>query len=193
MMLAGAVPALLAPLVVLFVPESRAWAASMRKATAGPLREVLGPSLQSRTLLAVLLASVALLPTWGAISGFLPLWADQMAGADNPLAKAQVQVVLAIGAVVGCLLGAGLGQKAGRRRAYFLLCLASLAVCGVLYGMFREFNAAFLIVAGVVGMTTAAFYGWFPLYLPELFPARAAPRARGWDSTSGGSWPPLAP
>ena len=128
----------------------------------------------------VLLASVALLPTWGAISGFLPLWADQMAGADNPLAKAQVQLVLAIGAIVGCLLGAGLGQKAGRRRAYFLLCLASLAVCGVLYGTFREFNAAFLIVAGVVGMTTAAFYGWFPLYLPELFPARALRHGPGF-------------
>jgi MFS family permease len=144
-----------------------------------PIREILRPPLLRRTILAILLASVALIGTWGAVSGFLPVWADRLAGGHNPQAKAQVEFVVAIGAIAGCLLGAGLGQKVGRRRAYFLLCLASLLACGVLYRGLHEFNATFLIAAGVVGMTTAAFYGWLPLYLPELFPTRVRATGQG--------------
>jgi hypothetical protein len=31
----------------------------------------------------------------------------------------------------------------------------------------------------VAGVSTAAFYGWFPLYLPELFPTRVRATAQG--------------
>jgi MFS family permease len=179
MMLAGAAPGVLAFLVILLVPESQPWTASAGRASMSPIREILRPPLLRRTILAILLASVALIGTWGAVSGFLPVWADRLAGGHNPQAKAQVEFVVAIGAIAGCLLGAGLGQKVGRRRAYFLLCLASLLACGVLYRGLLEFNATFLIAAGVVGMTTAAFYGWLPLYLPELFPTRVRATGQG--------------
>ena len=36
-----------------------------------------------------------------------------------------------------------------------------------------------MIVAGVVGGITAAFYGWLPLYLPELFPTRVRATGQG--------------
>jgi hypothetical protein len=31
----------------------------------------------------------------------------------------------------------------------------------------------------LTGVTTAAFYGWFPLYLPELFPTRVRATGQG--------------
>ncbi len=34
-------------------------------------------------------------------------------------------------------------------------------------------------------MTTAAFYGWFPLYLPELFPTRSRATGQGVGYNSG--------
>jgi hypothetical protein len=34
-------------------------------------------------------------------------------------------------------------------------------------------------MAFVVGGVTAAFYGWLPLYLPELFPTRVRATAQG--------------
>jgi hypothetical protein len=34
-------------------------------------------------------------------------------------------------------------------------------------------------MVGLVGGTTAAFYGWLPLYLPELFPTRVRATGQG--------------
>lgn len=49
--------------------------------------------------------------------------------------------------------------------------------------LFRGFsaydNGLFLIVVGIVGAVTAAFYGWLPLYLPELFPTRIRATGQG--------------
>jgi hypothetical protein len=42
-----------------------------------------------------------------------------------------------------------------------------------------------MIVAGVVGGITAAFYGWLPLYLPELFPTRVRATGQGLAFNSG--------
>ena len=37
----------------------------------------------------------------------------------------------------------------------------------------------------IVGGVTAAFYGWFPLYLPELFPTRVRATGQGVSYNSG--------
>jgi len=42
-----------------------------------------------------------------------------------------------------------------------------------------HYGAAFLILVFLVGGVTAAFYGWLPLYLPELFPTRVRATAQG--------------
>jgi hypothetical protein len=36
-----------------------------------------------------------------------------------------------------------------------------------------------------VGASTAAFYGWLPLYLPELFPTRVRATGQGLSFNSG--------
>jgi hypothetical protein len=57
--------------------------------------------------------------------------------------------------------------------------LSSLIVCNVLFRGFSEYSNLFLLVVGVVGMCTAAFYGWLPQYLPELFPTRVRATGQG--------------
>jgi hypothetical protein len=37
----------------------------------------------------------------------------------------------------------------------------------------------------LTGVTTAAFYGWFPLYLPELFPTRVRATGQGLCFNAG--------
>ena len=49
----------------------------------------------------------------------------------------------------------------------------------MLFRAFHEFNGAFLVMVGLVGFFTAAFYGWLPLYLPELFPTRVRATGQG--------------
>jgi len=55
----------------------------------------------------------------------------------------------------------------------------------VLFRFVTHYGPAFLIFSFLIGAFTAAFYGWFPLYLPELFPTRVRATAQGISYNSG--------
>ena len=63
--------------------------------------------------------------------------------------------------------------------------LLSLLVCGFLFRTLSEYNGLFIGTVFVTGCMTAAFYGWFPLYLPELFPTRVRATGQGVSYNSG--------
>lgn len=183
-MLVGAAPALLTFFIRLFVPESERWKESVKTAPSQPLREIFSSKLLKTTVLAIAFASIALIATWGAVQ-WMALWAQQMAGDAHPRAKAYTQALSAIGAVVGCLVGAWVGGRFGRRIAYFGLCLTSLIAGSALFRGISDYGTAFLIMTFAVGGLTAAFYGWLPLYLPELFPTRVRATAQGLSFNFG--------
>jgi MFS family permease len=184
--LVGAAPALLTFIIRMFVPESERWHAAVKASPTKtrPLSEVLSMPLLKHTLIAIMLSSIALIGTWGSVQ-WLPLWADKLAGAANPAAKAYTGFASGIGAVIGCLLGAWFGGFVTRRMGYFLLCLGSLVTCQWLFRGFDSFGTSFLAMTFVVGGLTAAFYGWLPLYLPELFPTRVRATGQGLSYNSG--------
>ncbi len=91
-MLAGASPLLLALAVWFLVPESRRWEAAVREKKSQPVAEIFRPPLLKYTLLAIVFSTVPLVATWGGVSGFLPVWTDQLAGPEHPEAKGMVQV-----------------------------------------------------------------------------------------------------
>lgn len=183
-LLAGLAPALLTFFIRLFVPESEKWKESVKKSDANPLKEIFSPPLLKNTLLCIGFASVALIGTWGSVQ-WIPSWVDMQLQHGEPKAKAVVQCASAIGAVIGCLIAPIIGNMLGRRMTYFLLCLSSLIVCGILFGTFSEYNMMFVLMAGLVGCVTAAFYGWLPLYLPEIFPTRMRATGQGVSFNSG--------
>lgn len=182
MFLVGALPALLVFFIMGFVPESERWRTSVR--SSSPISEIFKPPLMRRTLLGILFASVALIGTWGSVQ-WLPLWADQLAGKSNPGAKAETQMVQALGAIFGCFVAPMLGARLGRRQAFFLLCLGSVLVCGYMFRTVASFGSEFLWNAFWVSTLTASFYGWFPLYLPELFPTRVRATGQGLCYNAG--------
>jgi MFS transporter, SHS family, sialic acid transporter len=186
-MLVGATPAALTFLIRLFIPESEKWTESQKAARVSPLAEILGPALRWRTLLAIAFASIALLVTWGTVQ-WIPLWASEMlreAGKKDDFLKAKIQLASALGATLGSLVAPLVGGIFGRRITYFFLCVTSLAACQWLFRGFTHFDGTFLAVTGVVGFFTAAFYGWLPLYLPELFPTRVRATGQGIAFNAG--------
>ncbi len=183
-MLAGAAPALLTLFIARYVPESESWKKSVRASATRPVREIFSPAQRKTTLLGIGFAAIALIGTWGSVQ-WLPAWADQLTHGKLAHAKGVTQMLIAAGAVLGCFLGPWIGSRLGRRSAYFILCLVSLALCACLFRFVESYSFLFVAMAFLVGAATASFYGWLPLYLPELFPTRVRATGQGVCYNSG--------
>jgi SHS family sialic acid transporter-like MFS transporter len=175
-MLVGGTPALLGILVFLVVPESPRWLAeqqSQSKRTRSPSTwEIFQPPLLSRTLIGICLGTIPLLGSWGSGKWLLP-WAQATPGADG----SSVQTIWAGGAALGSAAGGWLASQFGRRLTYFLISLTTLAVSQIVYHFMTPDQDLFLPGVFLLGLVATIFFGWLPLYLPELFPTRV--RATG--------------
>lgn len=156
-----------------------------RQGDKGTGEHSLVPTLR-RMLLAAALSGVALLGTWGSTQQ-APAWAHKLTTEPNPItgvksdvknAKELTLILLSVGAIIGTIGAALMGNVLGGRRiTYFVLCVASLVSVYILFMANREYGPWLLFWAFVAGTCTASFYGWLPLYLPELF--RTSVRATG--------------
>jgi MFS family permease len=99
--------------------------------------------------------------------------------------KEYTQMLSGVGAIIGCIIGALVAGWAGRRLAYIALCLTSLAAVLAFYRLNTTFDALFMLTAFFSGGLSAAFYGWLPLYLPELFPTRVRATGQGFGFNFG--------
>jgi len=193
-----AFPALLTFFIRMFVPESEQWHRARESGPKPSLTEIFAPGLCYRTLIGAALAGIALVGTWGSIQ-WVPLWVSRLAG---PQMASLAQISSGLGAVLGSYCGAALGQYLSRRVTYFLLSLGSLGICAVLFRFPVSFGTPepgdpswaawlaavdwlFLAVIFAAGFLTASFYGWLPLYLPELFPTRVRATGQGFAFNAG--------
>jgi MFS family permease len=146
----------------------------LQRAGGGQNQDV-SPTIR-RMLLGACLGGVALLGTWASIQ-WASNWADQLTQGTVPGAKATTQICSALGAIVGTIGGALLGGRLGRRVTYTLLCLGALLSAQAFFRLNDTYGTMFLISVFIAGGMTASFFGWLPLYLPELF--RTGVRATG--------------
>jgi MFS family permease len=183
LMFVGAAPALLTLFVRIFVPKSQRWQHASQSAPPARIAEIFQPGLLHKTVLGTCLGAIALLGTWGSIQ-WAPSWADKISG-GAATARSYTQICSAIGAIIGSVLAGYMAEWFSRRRSYFVLSLGSLLVCAFLFRMPMEFDAEFLLLIGLAGALTAGFYGWLPLYLPELFPTRIRATGQGFAFNFG--------
>jgi MFS family permease len=183
LMMLGAVPALLTFFIRLFVPESEKWKHASK--TSAPVRLVEIFSLQHRrmVLLGTALAAIALLGTWGSVQN-LPTIAYELSN-KAPESRQYTQIWSALGSVTGCLFASMLALILTRRMSYFFMALSSLGFCAWLFWATPAYGSSFFMLTFVVGLVTASFYGWLPLYLPELFPTRLRATAQGFAFNAG--------
>jgi MFS family permease len=202
-LLVGASPAVLGVLVWLWLPESPRWLAGRTlqsgQPTAQPLREILRPPLLSRTAIGICLGAIPVIGTAANANWLIP-WADQVASQRAAVSPGEAeskpkgssanpaltQVTRSGGAIVGSLLGGFLATMLGRRSTYFLISLVSFGLSSYIFGFLNpadqfEFGL-FTFLLGFVGVT---YFGWLPLYLPELFPTRVRSTGTGVTFNSG--------
>ena len=150
-----------------------------KSAAPSALRAIVG-----RLLLAAALSGVALLGTWASVQK-APNYADQMTHgqprrpgvhADRDRDRGRHRVHDRRPARVT-------GSAGGRPT-----CSCASARSGSIAGLYLlndEYGPAYLCWAFVAGTITAAFYGWLPLYLPELFRTKVRATGQGFGYNFG--------
>ncbi len=196
----AAMPALLGIFSFIFVPESPTWLANRGKSKAPSisLTELFGSDLLRVTVLGIILGAIPLLGAWAASKWMVP-WTDQVAtaalksydGADPAVAayyksyKGSVQFWWALGAIVGSFLGAQVAVWLGRRLSYFVISLAAVSLTWTMFQLTAPLQESFLPIVTAQGFASTLFFGWLPMYLPELFPTRARASGMGLSYNVG--------
>lgn len=204
-LLVGALPAVLGVWCWRGVPESRRWLSSrgtMPKTRSGLLRELFRPPLLSRTTIGILLGAVPVMGTAANAQWIVP-WTDQVAAqkilqdapADavekkspakaDPKSKARTLVSRSSGAMFGSLMGGVLATLLGRRTTYFLISLLSLVASLTVFGWLHPGHPWFYTATFAFGLVGVIYFGWLPLYLPELFPTHVRATGTGISFNSG--------
>lgn len=137
-----------------------------------------------RMLLGAGLSGVPLLGTWAGLM-WMYMWVGQLPGGDAPEAKPLLQIISSLSAAAGCFLAALLCAPLGRRPVYAALCLLSLLTMMAFYRLNDHYGTVFLLTAALMSLVSAAFYGWLPLYLPELFPTAVRATGQGFGFNFG--------
>jgi MFS family permease len=176
-------PAVVALFIRWFVPESEKWRSASIAGEKATVADLFVPTMRRRTLLGAAIGAVPLLATWGAVQ-FTQPWAQRMGG---PGAASHVQICSAAAAALGALLAPIVLQSMSRRAGYALLCVTALVAAEFLFLAHENLNARFFVAVGITGFASAAFYGWLPLYLPELFPTRIRAAGQGFCYNAGRS------
>jgi SHS family sialic acid transporter-like MFS transporter len=164
-------------------------AGSSTRAATAAADSIAGSTIR-RMLLAACLSGVALLGTWGATQQ-APAWANKLTEAQKKIdgiernAKEYMLIWLSVGAIVGTIGAALMGDWLGRRRAYFLLCVLAYGSVILLFHGNRDYGPMMLFCAFLAGTCSASFYGWLPLYLPELFRTRVRATGQGFGFNFG--------
>ncbi len=202
--LAGAAPAVVGVWCLLAVPESLRWRA-LRLESAGekqrPLRELFSPPLRGRLAIGILLGAIPVIGTAANAQWIVP-WTDQVAAnakkldappsargstqpSRDPKSKAHAMISRSGGAVLGSLLGGILASLLGRRTTYFVISLLTLIASTVVFGFLDPSHPWFFAASFVFGLVGVIYFGWLPLYLPELFPTRVRATGTGISFNTG--------
>jgi MFS transporter, SHS family, sialic acid transporter len=176
---------------------------------ATPLRDVLTPPLLRRTLLGISLGAVPLIGTSANANWLIP-WTDQVqsqnAAAAHPetaesgrstaakpppkkvgdaRSKAKTQITRSGGAIFGSLLGGVIASFVGRRLTYFLISLGSFCISTYIFTQLNPLHPQFQLFTFLLGFVGVTYFGWLPLFLPELFPTRVRSTGAGISFNTG--------
>ena len=103
----------------------------------------------------------------------------------DPRKKALTQIQRSSGAILGSLLGGVIASLVGRRLSYFLISLATFAVSTCLFTQLNPHHALFPYVTFLLGLFGVTYFGWLPLFLPELFPTHVRSTGTGISLNTG--------
>lgn len=137
--------------------------------------------IRRNLLLGASLAGIALLGTWGAAQQSAK-WSTSADLDPNGYTNVMqwTQITTSIGAILFSFAIPFLANLLNRRITYLIMCIAALGAALLFYQTNAVINPWFFATAFLMGGITSSFYGFFPLYLPELFPTSVRATGQGF-------------
>lgn len=150
-----------------------------RAEKAGSITQESRITVRKNLILGATLAGIALLGTWGAAQQSAK-WSTTLNANGWENVPQYTQIWTSIGACVFAIIAPIVANILNRRVTYLILCITALASALLFYQSNTVINSWFFISAFLMGGITASFYGFFPLYLPELFPTSVRATGQGF-------------
>jgi MFS family permease len=153
----------------------------VRAGIAGSMSELSQSHIRRNLLLGASLAGIALLGTWGAAQQSAK-WSTSADLDPNGYTNVMqwTQITTSIGAILFSFAIPFLANLLNRRITYLIMCIAALGAALLFYQTNAVINTWFFTTAFLMGGISASFYGFFPLYLPELFPTSVRATGQGF-------------
>ena len=191
----GVLPALLAFWIRRNVPEPARWSPTGSGSWRANFREVFGPVLVRRTLIATFIATLLLFAYWGLftwVPTFLAAPAEQ-GGAGMGIVRSTGWIVpMQLGALAGYLSFGFLADRFGRRPVFLVFVLSS-AVIVPIYGAAARDATLLMLLGPLVGFFGHGYFSVFGAMLAELYPTRLRATAQGFCYNAGRAVSALAP
>ncbi|WP_188130920.1 MFS transporter [Paraburkholderia panacisoli] len=193
MFLTGAVPVVVAILILLRVKEPEKWQKAEANAVrTRPLREILGPTYRRRTWVACILLTIAIIGLWaGAVyepSAVIQLATRAgLAKGDSIRMASLATGLLSIGTILGCLALPPIAERIGRKKTL------AIYFAGMAVSILGSFGWAFYLPNGlapfIAWLFVLGFFGGnfalFSLWLPEQFETRVRATAFAFCTSFG--------
>ncbi len=173
----GIAPALLSLVIRMMVKEPERWVKARESGERPDLRELWTPKLRRNTILACFLSAMPIVGTWGVFQ-WNPTWIGGLVNGDQ-VKVATASIWMSVGATIGSFIAGPLAERIGRKLSYVIFSVTSLASCLILYRIVDGYGPLMLVMLTIAGITTTTFFGWLPLYLPELYPTRIRATGEG--------------
>ncbi|HVE08421.1 MAG TPA: MFS transporter [Paraburkholderia sp.] len=193
MFLTGAVPVVVAILILTRVKESEKWQKAETNAVrTKPLHDIFGPTYRRRTWVACALLTIAIIGLWaGAV--YEPSAVIQLAtraGMDKADATKTASLatgLLSIGTILGCLALPPLAERIGRKKTL------AIYFAGMAVSIALSFGWAFYLPNGLAPFIALLFvlgffggnFALFSLWLPEQFETRVRATAFAFCTSFG--------
>lgn len=193
----GLLPSLLVLYIRRHVPEPAQWrpASGSSAGLTASLRQLIGPRLRSRTLVATALATCLMFAYWGLftwVPAFLASPVEQ-GGAGMGVVRSSGWIVpMQLGALAGYLSFGFLADRFGRRPVFLAFVLGA-AVLVPVYGGAARLPTVLLLLGPLIGFFGHGYFSLFGAMLAELYPTAIRATGQGLCYNLGRAVSALAP
>ncbi len=149
-----------------------------------PLWQLFNKDNRGRIILAVCLASTAIVGYW-AVLAWIPPWINQLTGTTATQERSMAAIALNIGTIVSSLLAGTIVTYFGRRISFCLSFSGAFTCCMGMFLTTQKFSDVLLLWCFSVGFFAGLVFALLFIYIPEIFETKLRATAVGFGIQFG--------